>query len=184
MKDIVGIEHAIAILKPHWNDIEADFNRHNEKYLKLVTADHDPIGRVLRAHLVIENFLDTFLISHFGFDNFEQARLSYYQKAILLPAHASSAAFVRPGILQLNSIRNKFGHRINHEIADKEVSEIYEVLQFARNGVDFESPLDAVEAFAPIACAFLSVPPKHLHELFMSAFSMIKSNVPKAVVAE
>jgi len=184
MNDIDGIQDAIAILKPHWKEIEADFNRHNERFLELVATDHDVIGRVLRAHLVVENFIDAFLTDHFGFKNLDQVRLSYFQKAMLLPACASSAAFVRPGILQLNSVRNKFGHRLNHEISRHEVSALDEVLQVARRGVVFESPLDAIEAFAPIACAFLSVPPPHLQELFMNAFSAIKSHLPETVTTD
>ncbi len=55
MKDIDGIEQAVAVLRPHWQEIEADFGKQNQRYLDLVAADHDAIGRVLRAHLVIES---------------------------------------------------------------------------------------------------------------------------------
>jgi hypothetical protein len=64
MKDIEGIEKALAVLQPLWQEIEADFNRHNEHFLKLLAVDHEPVGRILRAHLVSENFLDNFLIHH------------------------------------------------------------------------------------------------------------------------
>jgi hypothetical protein len=181
MNDIDGIHAVLEVLAPHWNQIEADFDRHNNRFLELASADHDAIGRVLRAHLVIESFLDTFLRIQYDLESLEQLRLSFYQKALLLPAAGSSAAFVRPGILQLNALRNKFGHELNHQIGQHEVSAIYAVLQVARAHVVFESPLDAIEAFAPIACAFLSVPPPHLQALFMEAFSKVKSYVPETV---
>lgn len=178
MNDIEGIEKAVAALQPYWQEIEADFNDHNERFLKLLAVDHEPIGRILRAHLVIENFLDMFLTNFYEIDEFDDLRLTFAQKAKLLPSRRSSAAFVRPGIIQLNTIRNKFGHEINHSIEDHNMSAIYEVLRYARPNFQFESQIEAIEGFAAVACAFLSVPPKHLQGLFMKAFAEIRSFNP------
>jgi hypothetical protein len=133
---------------------------------------------VLRAHLVIESFLGEFLVAHYGNDEIDELRLTFAQKAKLLPQSKSSAACVRPGIIQLNAVRNKFGHRLNHKIESHEISAIYEVLRVARSGVNFASPVDAIEAFAPVACAFLSVPPAELQQLFMEAFAHVRSYEP------
>lgn len=158
--------------------------RHNANFLELYEADHDAIGRVLKAHLVIESFINDFLVSHYGLEDLQALRLGFYQKALLLPSKGSAAAFTRPGILQLNALRNKFGHSLNHEIQQHEISAIYEALNVARSGMQFETALDAIEAFAPVACAFLSVPPKHLQELFVAAFSKVHSYLPEAVLHE
>lgn len=179
MKDIDGIQDVLRVLKPHWNSIEADFNRQNERFLALAAADHDTIGRVLRTHLVIESFLGDFLMAHYGIEDLGELRLTFSQKAKLLPQSKSSAAFVRPGIIQLNAVRNKFGHRLNHRIEDHEISAIYEVLQVARSGVQFASQVEAVEAFSPIACAFLTVPPPDLQQMFVEAFSRVRSYEPE-----
>lgn len=56
MKEIDGIEELLATIAPHRKEIDQEFEKHNNKFLELVAADHDVIGRVLRAHLVIENF--------------------------------------------------------------------------------------------------------------------------------
>ena len=173
MRDIEGIEKVLDVLEPHWAEIHADFDRHNQRFLQLAGANHDLIGRVLKAHLIIENFLNSFLPAHYGIADLADAKLSFYQKAKLLPDAASSAAFVKPGVLQLNAIRNKFGHTLDFEIEPQQLSAIYEVLSVARSGTDFPSAVDAIEAFCPVACAFLSVPPKHLQELFMEAFSHV-----------
>lgn len=178
MKDIEGIEQALAVLQPQWQEIEADFNRHNERFLKLLSVDHEPIGRILRAHLVIENFLDTFLTNFYDIEGFDDLRLTFTQKAKLLPSRRSSAAFVRPGIIQLNTIRNKFGHEIEHSIENHDLSAMHEVLRHARPSVKFTSQIEAIEAFAAVACAFLSIPPKHLQELFMKAFAHVRSFNP------
>lgn len=175
MKDIDGIDRVLQVLEPHWQEVQADFDRHNERFLLLAQADHDAIGRILRAHLVIESFIETFLTAVYEIEDISDLKLSFIQKAKLLPTRRSSAAFVRPGILQLNSVRNKFGHRLSHVIQSHEISAIYEALAVARKGVTFPSPIAAIEAFAPVACAFLSVPPPHLERLFMEAFARVHS---------
>lgn len=179
MKDIEGIERVLQVLQPHWNEIQSDFDRHNQRFLQLAATDHDAIGRVLRAHLVIESFLDIFLTTFYGIEDVAELKLTFFQKAKLLPSQHSSAAFMRPGILQLNAVRNKFGHRLNHEIERHEISAVLEALCVARPGNDFETPISAIEAFAPVACAFLSVPPAHLQRQFMEAFANVRSYNPE-----
>jgi hypothetical protein len=178
VRDIEGITEAMAVLAPHWKEIEADFDRHNARYLALAEADHELVGRVLRAHLIVENFMNSFIPAFFGLEDFEELRLTFAQKAKLLPKGKSSAAFVRPGIIQLNAIRNKYGHRLNHKVEFHEIGAIMDILDVARAGAVFEAPIDTIEAFAPVACAFLSLPPKHLQKAFMKAFSHVHSLTP------
>lgn len=178
MNDIDGIEKVLQVRRPRWDQIEADFERHNQRFLALAASDHDAIGLVLRAHLVIESFMDTFLAQHYGLEDLDGLKLSFFQKAKLLPSRGSSAAAVRPGILQVNSVRNKYGHRLNHEIERHEISAVLEMLHAARLGVHFASEVEAIEAFAPVACAFLSVPLPELQELFLEAFRNVRSYEP------
>lgn len=166
MREIEGIEEAMEVLRPHWSEIEADFNRQNERYLAMAETDHEVVGRVLRAHLTIENFLNTYLVDLFGFEDFDDLRLTFAQKAKMLPKSGSSAAWVRPGILQLNSVRNKYGHRLDHTVDFQTISAIMDNLSVSRSGHEFRNPIDAIEAFAPIACAFLVVSPKHISDAF------------------
>lgn len=177
MKGIEGIEHALNVLNPYWDQIEADFNQQNERFLSLVAADHNVIGRVLRAHLVIEGFLGTYLENRLGVKDVRELRLSFWQKAKLLPDGHQAVSWVKPGIIQVNTVRNKFGHDLNYKIAGHEVNAVYEVLNVARKGLQFATPIDAIEAFAPVACAFLTVPPAHLQEKLLEAFSEVKADV-------
>ncbi|WP_152455749.1 hypothetical protein [Roseivivax sp. THAF40] len=178
MRDIEGIEEAIEILRPHWSDIEENFQRQNERYLAMASTDHEVAGRVLRAHLIIENFLNSYLVEIFKFDDFDDLRLSFSQKAKMLPKSKVGAAWVRPGIIQLNSVRNKYGHRLDHTVEFPAISAIMEVISVSRSGQEFSTPLDAIEAFAPVACAFLTVPPRHLSEAFAQAFKYVHTATP------
>lgn len=182
MRDIEGIDELIAAIAPHRREIEDEFERHNRRFLELAAADHDTIGRVLRAHLVIENFLNHFLEQTYKIEEIEAVRLSFFQKAMLLPAKLSGAALVRPGILQLNAARNRLGHQIPYAIQMHEISGISEVLRISRSKLQFDNPVAAIEAFAPIACAFLAVPPPHLQEVFLKAFNAIHSYTPEQIV--
>ncbi|WP_153769259.1 hypothetical protein [Labrenzia sp. CE80] len=175
MREIEGIDAAMEVLKPYWKDIEEDFHRHNDRFLELAATDHDFIGRVLRAHLVVENFLNSYLEQTFGFDDFDGLRLTFAQKAKMLPSAKVSAAFVRPGIIQLNKVRNKFGHTLSHVIEFGEINAMTDILSIARPNTTFEQPIEAIEAFAPIACAFLSNPPMHLQNVFVEAFKSIQT---------
>lgn len=177
MKDIEGIDRAHRILEPYWQQIQEDFNEQNRRFLALAAANHDAIGRVLRGHLVIESFMDSYLATHYAFENIDEVRLSFFQKAKLLPSKGASAAAIRPGVLEINAIRNRLGHRLQHNIEFCEIHSVLELLSVARRNLQFLNPVEAIEAFVPVACAFLSVPPPHLQKLFHEAFAEVRSYV-------
>ena len=172
------MEKVVARLKPHMAEIEAHFNAENAKFIALMDQPHDMLGRLLKCHLVLEHYLDRFLSEHFGIEDVESAKLGVFNKAMLLPSKASSAAFVKPGILKLNALRNRAGHNLGTDIGFGDLGPIHEVLAIARAGVQFKSPIDAIEAFTTVACTWLIVPPKEHQQLFMDAFSEIRVNAP------
>jgi hypothetical protein len=174
MSTIEGIDKALAVLEPHWAEIEADFDSSNARYLRLAAADHDAIGRVLRSHLLIEHYMNSFLENFYKLAAFDEARLSFYQKAILLPQHASPAAFVRSGILELNALRNKFGHRLNPTIAAEDIEAIKAVLSILGRKSEDTTPIAAIEVFTPVACTFLSIGSEHIQQLFSQAFAHVR----------
>ena len=49
-----------------------------------------------------------------------------------------------------------------------------DVLGVARPGVNFSTPIDAIEAFTTVASTFLIVPPPALQTVFMQAFQAIR----------
>ncbi len=174
MRDIDGIDRILRVLEPYWDEVEEEFERANREFLRLAAIDHDPIGRVLRSHLIIENFLTSHLEQSLDIENLSDARLSFAQKVALLPNRRGSAAFVKPGIIQLNTVRNKFGHRLEYEVQGGDLNALLDVLKVARRGQRFEDPIEAIEAFAPVACAFLSMPSEHLREVFERAFRGVR----------
>jgi len=174
MRDIEGIERVVERLRPHMAEIEARFNQENARFIALIQHPHDVVGRLLKCHLIVEHYLERFLTEHFGLDNVGDAKLNFFNKAMLLPTRASSAAFVRPGILKLNSIRNKAGHNLGGEPDFADLGPINEVLRIAKPRVNSNSPIEAIEAFTTVACTWLIVPPKEHQQLFVDAFSEVR----------
>ena len=177
MREIEGIKHVVDYLRPHWPEIDAYFMSENAKFLKLMDKSSETIGRILKCHLIVENYLDRFLTTHYGIENYSNIHFSFYIKALMLPSKSSSAAFVKPGIIELNSIRNNYAHNLSTDISFRNNSPILEVLSIARPNKVFEKPIEAIEAFTTIACTWLIIPPPNLQKLFSVAFSKIRVNV-------
>jgi hypothetical protein len=177
MRDIEGIDRVVETLRPHWDDIVAEFDRQNARFLDLANAEHDAIGRVLKAHLIVEHYVNHFLMDHLGWSERELAEAEFecHQKILLLPKEATAASFVRPGILQLNKVRNRLGHRLRFQPDWNQISAIAEVLEIARPNVNFPTPVEAIEAFAAVAAAFLSVAPIELQHIFLDAFKEVRA---------
>jgi hypothetical protein len=67
--------------------------------------------------------------------------------------------------VRLNTIRNKFAHNSGTSLAQIELGAIQDVLSVARAGVQFGSPIEAIEAFTTVACTFLIIPPPELQQV-------------------
>ena len=135
-------------------------------------ADHNTIGRVLKVHLVIEQYLNEHIKAKYKIDNLEELRLSFAQKTLLLKDDLSPAAWVKGAIQNVNTVRNKFSHTLTPKIEWGAINKVTAVLKIARKGSVYEDPVDAIEAFAPVACAFLIEAPSskrtHLEQLLKS----------------
>jgi len=83
---------------------------------------------------------------------------------------------LNPVCLQLNSIRNRFGHTLKPELSIEDLGAINEVLTIGRKGVEFSNAIDAIEAFTTIACAFLTVHRAEIQQIFIDAFAEIRIN--------
>jgi hypothetical protein len=172
MRDIEGIETVVALLKPHWSEIDKHFAGENQAFKELLATPNDESARVLKCHLVVEHYVERFL--EHQIPRIREARLTFAQKATLLPVARSGAAFVRPGILKLNAIRNRFAHNLGARVSFDDLGPIREVLSASRPNVTFESAVAALEAFVTVACTFLIVAPPELEEVFANAFAAVR----------
>lgn len=150
-----GQQIFLDLFAPIMDELTKEAQAEVDRFDAAFSADHNAIGRVLRVHLVIEQYMNEHIKSTYKIDNLEELRLSFAQKAKLLKDDHSPAAFVKAAILNVNSVRNKFSHTLTPKIEWGEVNNVTNVLKIARKGATYAEPIDAIEAFAPVACAFL-----------------------------
>ncbi|PSF10764.1 hypothetical protein [Marinobacter shengliensis] len=175
MREIEGLEHALEVLKPKWEDFNRHFEEENAKFLALLEADHDSLGRILKAHLILEHYLTRYLESYFSIESIDAIRLSFAQKAELLPSTGSAASVIKLGVKRLNAVRNRFAHRLDVDLDDLDVNAMEEVIRIFRPEAKFEGNLQRIEAFMTIAVTFLIVPPPDLQQTFADAFSQVRA---------
>jgi hypothetical protein len=174
MRDIDFIPDVVAELAPQLPAIEKRFNEENEAFKKLLAQDHDLIGRVLKCHLIIENYINRHLESISPSHNWLDARLRFAQKIELIPQANTKVTWILPGIREINTIRNRFGHRITAQVCMNDLTECRSVLEIARNGKPYKDPMEIIEDFTTVACTWLIVDPK-IEGIFAEAFKRARA---------
>ncbi len=92
-------------------------DRGHREVLRRWNQDLTGMGRILRAHLFVEYYLNTYLEAcNPNLGNTGAARLSFAQKAVLAECKTSSEAYLFPGIRRLNQVRNRLAHTMLAEI--------------------------------------------------------------------
>jgi hypothetical protein len=176
MRIIDKVDEVVKEFSKHFDKIENEFNRHNEIFKSLINSEHDTLGKVLKYHLVVENYLTNYLQSNFKNLDFDSARLSFSQKVNLISFRDTRVAFVKPGIIELNKIRNKLAHNLKAEISLNSMGEMLAVLKIARKGKEYKEPLDVIIDFSTVASTFLIVDTEELDLLFQEIFEALKNH--------
>jgi hypothetical protein len=169
MRDIDFIPDIVAELAPELSKIEKRFNEENEAFKRLLAQDHDLIGRVLKCHLIIENYLNRHIESVSPSHNWHAARLRFAQKIELLPQGDAKVEWILPGIKEINTIRNRFGHRITATVSQDDLQACISILAVARSGKPYSDPIEIIEDFTTVACTWLIVDPE-IERIFAEAF--------------
>jgi len=125
-------------------------------------VDANTIGRVLKAHLIVESFIDEHLRSrnpNLG----DFSKLGFYRKARLIAPDTAIVGFLLPSILHLNSLRNRYAHDLRHVLSEGDVQPLLDdeffvpYLPYYKKAVkiDVHTPIDIVEAFSQFVCVML-----------------------------
>lgn len=91
--------------------------------------DNDMMGLVLKCHLIVEYYMTECLKTSLpGIDKFDEARLSFAQKHHLLTGWTFGFPWLKNAVADLNRLRNKVAHRINHVVTDQDLQPIYDAM--------------------------------------------------------
>ena len=139
---------------------DAEFGEVQRRWNQDITT----IGRILRAHLFVEHYLNEHLMRvNPKLGSVEKARLSFAQKTALLNSSDRRLSEVLPGIRHLNAIRNRLAHRLSATV-DEVDAELFLKAQYfaalrtegAKPGKPTEDPLNILEEFARYASTTLT----------------------------
>ena len=169
MVGIRNLEKAVETLQPYWQEFSEHFDNENEKFLELFRSDHVDIGRIMRCHLISENYIEEYLRKKLQIANISDARMSYFQKVMLLPDHGFPPMLVKPGLIKLHQIRNRFAHNLNSTVSVDDLRPMTEIMQIMRRETEGIESISLVESFTTLACTFLIVAPPHIEEAFATA---------------
>ena len=147
--------------------------------LQILRKDHTSLGRIIKSHLISEIYIDRYLREKLSLSNVADARLSYYQKAMLLPEHGAPPAIIKPGLLRLNKIRNKFAHNLDYDVSVDELRPMTDILEISRKDIGDMDWISTIESFTTLACTWLLVSPSHLEEIFVKAFRNVVVDVER-----
>ena len=119
--------------------------------------DIDAIGRILRSHLFVEHYLQTYIVARNpNLRSVADARLSFTQTLALAKLDESVlVAELRPGIKRLNIVRNRLAHNLRAEITEDDAQSFLSAKMFvamrnarAAPAEPCSEPLTVLEEFA------------------------------------
>ncbi len=139
----------------YFTEFRQHFDSIKDNVLSAFQRDHDPIGRVLKCHLILETYMDS-CISHLNNDqlSFDNNSLRYIQKVDLLEAKLDGMDSYFKGIRSLNTIRNRFAHNLSYEITLNDIKSMKVYAEIYKRE-RIEDPIRLIEEFTIVACALL-----------------------------
>ena len=172
-KNSESMRKAIEVLRPHWQEISKQFEDDIREYELYSRKDSEIFGRIIKCHLISELYLERYLIRKLSVPNLSDARLSYHQKAMLLPEQNAAPALFKPGLLTLNKLRNKFAHKLDSTLSKNELSTMTAMLIMSERPVSTMDAIEMVEKFTALSCACLNPTPSRIEELFANAMQYV-----------
>jgi hypothetical protein len=140
------------------DNMERDLADFNKRYGDMVRADTSGMSIILRAHLIVEHFIDEYLSkAHPGVQDWDAARLTFAQKVALIDHPRTNVGMIVPGIRALNRARNKIAHTLDAALPPGDLQPMAEFIRawYGAAGKPIPTGLDVVPHFALTAASFL-----------------------------
>jgi hypothetical protein len=167
-----------SYLVSNMEKFEEDRMKFNSEVSELLSGKTDELGTVLKCHLIIEYYIDLYLKSSFpAILHWQQARLTFNQKLELMNNQKTLIGFYYESIKNLNTIRNKFSHKLSYSINKEDYSAIKKAIEIWYNPLKKEipeDPLKLLEDFTIWVCGSLKLTAigieTHSNELGLSGY--------------
>jgi hypothetical protein len=135
-------------------EAEKDLLAFNTKILRLLNKETDELGRVLKCHLIIEHYIDNYLnVAYPTVYNWNNIRLTFSQK-LELTQNPKTIFTYYSAIKNLNSIRNKFSHKLNYSIKSEDYKDIETIMRIWNTELNksLQSGINLIEEFTIWIC--------------------------------
>ena len=136
-------------------ELDKELSEFNTKIIQLLNKEADELGRVLKCHLIVEHYLDNYLSEAFpAVDNWSNARLTFSQKLELIQSPQTIFTYSYLPIKNLNSIRNKFSHKLDYSMKSSDYKEIEKMMTIWNTalGRPLQTGINLVEEFTLWIC--------------------------------
>ena len=135
------------------------YDKNGVVWKRLKSVDHDLLGYLLTCHLMIEHYIDHFLLTNVSRKlSWKDAGLSFSQKVRLLSNYKgfnNPYDFI-PAIGDLNKLRNRFVHDIDIKLQLKDLKPISaSITKMTENkNKNLDDPYEILEQFTFLVCAW------------------------------
>ncbi len=146
-----------------------NWEKNAKKNVLMLQERHDHIGKIMLCHLVIENLINKILIHYLGFseNHFGDIRLTFSQKIKLLPAAGKFYKLVIPGIIELNSVRNKIAHQLSYDVSMIPLTAVNKYLKKAeQKNLETLSVEEKINAFTMNCISLFSIQNEESNKVF------------------
>lgn len=137
---------------------KADFEKELVAFEESWNKEHSTIGAVVRAHLLVEHHLHRFFKTAYPMmGNVRKARISFWKICHLLSYENSIVAFLLPGLLEFNELRNRMAHNLTKDLVEEDIKEIRNFVTEHCHLKIFKvsSPLELIDIYGRIAAGTL-----------------------------
>ncbi len=141
------------------DNMEKDRVQFNSKYKDFLASDTGLTSIILRCHLIIEHFLDEYLISSYpSIKNWDKARLSFLQKLELADSPSTVIHLIMPSLKCINIIRNKLAHNLEIGFEDLNLEPIHKFMSIWKTAGGYPIPkgMDLITEFTIFASSTLN----------------------------
>lgn len=137
--------------------------KYYEEFEVLSERDEGIIGRILKAHLILEHYIDKYLDAAHPGISFEELKLNFSKK-ITIVCFDKRNALLENGLKTINKIRNKIAHDFDPKITTEELESLGKYSNLVNEaaseiaGRAYQKPegYDYIESFVDFVCSWLA----------------------------
>lgn len=142
-------------------EMERDRTEFNSHIIELLNQATDELGIVLKCHLILEYYMDMFLKTAYPtISQWDKTRFTFSQKLELLNSDKTTLQFHYQAIKCLNTIRNKFSHKLSYSLVENDCLPIKSALEPWYTALQKPMPNDLpklIEEFTVWICGNINI---------------------------